>query len=82
MEADLKVGCLRTVLDYDLQIEVWDVRVQCFGGGKASQIFRYHSHLSPGAQDNGDIHLFAYSLWVPIFSGSMRRSVPHNTTRA
>ena len=50
MEADLKVGCLIIVLDYDLQIGVWDVRGEWFGGGKASQIFRYHSHLSPGAR--------------------------------
>jgi protein-S-isoprenylcysteine O-methyltransferase Ste14 len=35
--------------DYDLQIGVWDVRGEWFGGGKASQIFRYQSHLSPGA---------------------------------
>ena len=49
MEADLKVGCLITVLDYDLQIGVWDVRGEWSGGGKASQVFRYHSHLSPGA---------------------------------
>jgi hypothetical protein len=48
MEADLKVGCLRTVLDSDSQLGVWDVRGEWFGGGKASQIFPYHSHLSPG----------------------------------
>jgi hypothetical protein len=50
MEAELKIGCLRTVLDYDLRIGVWDVREELFGGGRASQIFRYHSHLSPGAR--------------------------------
>jgi hypothetical protein len=72
MEADLEVDCLIIVLDYDLQIGVWDVRGEWFGGGKASQVFRYHSHLSLGAQDNGDIHLFTYYLWVSIFSGSIR----------
>jgi len=34
MEADLKVGCSRTVLDYDLQIGVWDVLGVWFGGGR------------------------------------------------
>jgi hypothetical protein len=34
MEADLKVGCLITVLDYDLQIGVWAVRGEWSGGGR------------------------------------------------
>jgi hypothetical protein len=69
MEADLKVGCLITVLDYDLQIGVWAVRDGWSGGGKASQIFRYHSHLSPGAYVDGCIHLSVYYSWISIFSG-------------
>jgi hypothetical protein len=34
MEADLKVGCLRIVLDSDLQIGVWDVRREWLEGGR------------------------------------------------